>query len=285
MAPLCTLIDEVHRARDTIVAAIQRSEVREFDEAIRLAKEARAQVPSMSNSTFPSAGPSDADRELRIGIISIGLFVDQTSRLLDGSAGPPDLRNIKPPIETVMPMIDRTLGRVDQLATAGTRGGVPPCAGATFSFTPASLLLAIPAAPDLGALHLPAAVGGHPLSVSVEWVQAGTVAARVVEAAGGSVRTAVSADAESSSGLSFSILRIPGIEVSRIVLRYAADVFPEASDRRLIVIDGVTVYRFDTPPDPEAPSETFFVVPRGDALFVFEDATEADVRSVLQALR
>jgi hypothetical protein len=284
---LCSALGDLHQARNTFVAAFvtaQRSDVRE---AMSLARDAGNTASDVIGRVHTTADTPEAERALATAIVATALLIDQGALAIDGElGGEPGIHEIDEVGRQTVPLLDKSLAQADELATLDPNGAAAPCSAMAFSFTPASTLFPEPAAtPDLGAVRLPEAVDGQPLSVSVEWVEPGTPLARAVVAAGGSLETAVVAHADAEAiALSFSVLRAPGADVSEIVASLPTEAWPEASRSSRNEVSGFVVYRFETPPESLDGQETFYLVSYADVLLIFEGVTGGQVSAVLEAL-
>ena len=76
------------------------------------------------------------------------------------------------------------------------------------------------------------------------------------------------------------MLRVPGIDAATVA-KALGNIWPEATRRSEVTIAGKPALRFDTPDNPDISPTTNFAVPRGDALFLFEDTDQTAVSNVM----
>jgi hypothetical protein len=250
------------------------------------AKQARGKATTVNPALAASAVPSsDADRPLLIAIVSIELIIDQGALVIDGDmGGTPSASDVEMVISTVLPVLDEQMLAADRLATTGDGSAPARCPGSSFSFEPWQATLGGPAfSPDVSVLHLPARINGVPINVSTKAVSPDSPLARGIASVGGSLTTAYLVDVESGDVL-FSVMRVPGVDATALINTLAGSVWPEASRRTQVTIAGRTAFRFDTPDNPDISPTTNIAVPRGDALFLFEDTDERSASAVMDLI-
>ena len=76
------------------------------------------------------------------------------------------------------------------------------------------------------------------------------------------------------------MLRVPGIDAATVA-NALGNIWPDATRRSEVTIAGKAALRFDTPDNPDISPTTNFAVPRGDALFLFEDTDQTAVSKVM----